>query len=142
MKNLPPYIFVYGTLMKGIPSPYSNLLSKYARFRGEATTNGNLFDLGHYPGLQYLPDSPSIVFGQLFELQSPVSDFAWLDSYEGVFLHNPEYERRAIWIDFQDSRMIAQAYVLLRSTSNLYRIDSGNYFKYFHHHVKHWQTVN
>lgn len=126
--------------MQGIPSAASDLLARYATFKGVATTTGLLLDLGEYPGLVYHPKSERLVYGQLFELRYPNAAFQWLDSYEGVgATSNPrtdEYTRRTIWVEYRDTRRLATAYVYQLNPRFTKRIDSGNYFQYAHHHAR------
>lgn len=51
------YLFVYGTLMRGLEA-HDRLAPERARFLGEGTCRGQLYDLGPYPALR----------GELYEL--------------------------------------------------------------------------
>ena len=66
-----------------------------ATFVGEALLPGRLYHLGAYPGFVLERDSADRVYGQLALLDPQKAASIWreLDSYEGVDLPNPEYER-------------------------------------------------
>ncbi len=45
-------LFVYGTLRPFIDIPMARWLRRAARYVGQATARGRLYDLGPYPGLR------------------------------------------------------------------------------------------
>lgn len=93
----PQYIAVYGTLMRGFALPDAPAdLDDYVRDAGECEINGELYDLGHYPGLR--PSFTSRVKGRLYEVTDDRA-FRLLDGYERYDAHEPEtslYVRRAV----------------------------------------------
>jgi gamma-glutamylcyclotransferase (GGCT)/AIG2-like uncharacterized protein YtfP len=77
-----PRLFVYGTLRRGSPNKYADLLQANAQFLGNARMRGRLLQFANYPGA-VLSDQPGEwVPGELYELQNP-SILSILDKYEG-----------------------------------------------------------
>ncbi|MEO1205913.1 MAG: gamma-glutamylcyclotransferase family protein [Pseudomonadota bacterium] len=93
------HLFVYGTLM---PAATTRLgTEQRARLLAEGThlgrgfVEGQLVDLGDYPGLCVTGERGRVVRGDVFALNSPVATFGWLDIYEGIEPDElvPEYRR-------------------------------------------------
>jgi gamma-glutamylcyclotransferase (GGCT)/AIG2-like uncharacterized protein YtfP len=84
-----PYLFVYGTLMRGSRSPCAKLLKTRAQFLGEASARGCLYHLGRFPGAVFNRACRSQVHGELFRLRAPALLDA-LDAYEGCRPDDPE----------------------------------------------------
>ena len=59
-------IFIYGSLRRGCDGGMS-MKFPGAKFMGDATVNGSLFDLGQYPGLRTNASDP-VVIGEIFEV--------------------------------------------------------------------------
>ena len=59
-------------------------LQREARLLGEASTEGQLFSLGKYPGLVEAAGSGARVHGEVYALNAPAASLAWLDAYEGI----------------------------------------------------------
>jgi len=78
----PKHIFVYGTLMRASRSPYARLLETRARFVGEASVRGRLYNLGRFPGAVFDEAARTRVFGEVFRLNGGAV-LAALDAYEG-----------------------------------------------------------
>jgi len=60
-------LFVYGTLMQGLP--LHHLIAGRCEFVGEGTVTGRLLDLGRYPGA--VPERPGNVRGEVYRLLDP-----------------------------------------------------------------------
>lgn len=74
-------LFVYGTLKRGFSNPWARRLWARARYEGEATLPGRLYDLGPYPA--FVEDgSPTLVHGEVAEL-ADAGVLEQLDRYEG-----------------------------------------------------------
>lgn len=84
------YLFVYGTLRRGVGHPMHKLLSAGAEALGVATYAGRLFDLGPYPGVVPDPTGHWRVTGELYRLHQPESLLGALDEYEGCAPHSPQ----------------------------------------------------
>ncbi|MEJ5368406.1 MAG: gamma-glutamylcyclotransferase family protein [Bryobacteraceae bacterium] len=102
--NPPTALFVYGTLKRGFPNPWSRRLWSQARYAGEASLPGRLYDLGAYPAFVESGEEGERVHGELALLPDPHL-LAELDFYEGsaytrelrtVELHNGD--RVEAWI--------------------------------------------
>ncbi|MGZ8711166.1 MAG: gamma-glutamylcyclotransferase family protein [Thermoanaerobaculia bacterium] len=127
-----PRIFVYGTLRSDPAHEMFHLLAKHARFVGDATVPGHLFDLGDYPGM-ISSDDGSRVFGEVYELAS----LDWqriigrLDEYEGCSPSDPEpreYRREVVKARLASGDTLpAWAYVLNRWPAGFREIESGDY---------------
>jgi len=127
-------LFVYGTLRRDPRHELYHLLAKNARFIGEATAPGKLFDLGEYPGM--IPDRSGCVVGELYEIgkQHWSSVIARLDEYEGCSPNDPrphEYRRDIIEILLHNGEVSqAWAYVLNERPSKVREIPSGDYLSW------------
>jgi len=105
------YLFVYGSLRPGwkvskdIPGATiaRRALQLQARHLGSAQVNGQLYDLGDYPGLR-LEDSGHQTIGDLYEILD-LSLLTTLDRYEGCDLLSPtphEYRRIQVMLESKD----------------------------------------
>jgi gamma-glutamylcyclotransferase (GGCT)/AIG2-like uncharacterized protein YtfP len=83
----PGLLFVYGTLKRGFPNPWSRRLWAHAAFLGEASMPGRLVDLGAYPALLEPVSPGDFVHGEVAALRD-ASLLGALDLYEG-----PQYKR-------------------------------------------------
>jgi len=80
------YLFVYGSLRKGFPSPVYHYISNHFEFVEMGKVDGALYDLGEYPAA--LPSSEGYkITGEIYKLRHN-DEFDWafaqLDDYEGV----------------------------------------------------------
>lgn len=108
-----------------------HLLAKHARFIGDATVPGRLFDLGDYPGMIIADEGR--VLGEVYEFDPA----HWghvitrLDEYEGCSASDPEpheYRREVVNARLSTGETIPTwAYVLNRWPAGLPEIKSGNY---------------
>ena len=127
-------LFVYGSLMGGIQSPIATYLKSNSVFLGAAVVAGYLLDIGKYPGLVYLEQGDSKVFGHLFQLNNPVEMLPRLDYYECVgpeFEKPNQYRRELISCSLDEQSMNCWAYLYNLSREGLPVIASGNYLEYF-----------
>jgi len=124
-------LFVYGTLRRDPAHKLYHLLARHARFLGDASVRGRLYDLGSYPGM-VLSDQNDVVVGELYEIQTNWVDVIdQLDEYEGCASSDPlphEYRREIVEaLRPNGERIHAWAYVLNRDPQRLRRIESGDY---------------
>ncbi|GKT23745.1 gamma-glutamylcyclotransferase family protein [Acidovorax sp. SUPP3334] len=93
------YVFVYGTLRRGGSNDITQLTPR-AKFVGEATVCGSLYDLGAYPGVAlHLKDTSEAgdlpVHGEVYAISADLE--ARLDVIEGLLPEpNGEYIKRQI----------------------------------------------
>ena len=95
-----PYLFTYGTLMRGLP--LHGLLAGRASFVGEGAIAARLIDLGRYPGA--IPDGGARLRGEVFRLDS-AEVWTALDSAEG-----PQYHRSRVPVEMGRQRIEAYVY--------------------------------
>lgn len=115
------YLFVYGTLKTNFQNYEALRLRKEARFLGEATVKGSLYNLGPYPA--YLKDSKDLVHGELFEVLNEET-FRWLDDYEDVPVL---YLRREVKARMNGEKVICQVYEYAGHVYSLEKIQSGDF---------------
>lgn len=74
------HVFVYGTLRRGEANDIHRLTPK-PRFCAMGYVSGQMWDLGHYPGLR-LKQCTSIVWGEVYEISPAL--WASLNRIEGI----------------------------------------------------------
>jgi gamma-glutamylcyclotransferase (GGCT)/AIG2-like uncharacterized protein YtfP len=133
MSEVCPLLFVYGTLRRDSAHPMARYLETVARFLGNATTAGRLYDLGPYPGLVVAPEPGERVHGHLFEMADPKQVLARLDAYEGRPLGEPGpsyFERRLADVMGEDGQLLtAWTYAYIGPLSSAVKIGGGFYQK-------------
>jgi len=128
----PTALFVYGTLRRDPRHEMFHLLAKHARYVGEATVSGRLFDLGDYPGM-VSPDERKNVVGEVYDVDPREWErvITRLDEYEGCGPLDPpphEYRREIVDARLANGSLVqAWAYVLSRVPSATREIRSGDY---------------
>lgn len=109
------------------------VLERTARFVGEATVRGALYDLGAYPGLVVVEGDDKRVTGEVYALdpEGVQATLEALDSYEGCAIEDPEpheYRREIVPATLGDgSELAAWTYLLNRSQSGLTPVAGGDY---------------
>jgi gamma-glutamylcyclotransferase (GGCT)/AIG2-like uncharacterized protein YtfP len=76
------YLFVYGTLRSDCGAAFSEVMRGQFTLLGKATTQGRLYNLGHYPGLTLSASNEDLVTGELYRLTGSATAMALLDQYE------------------------------------------------------------
>ncbi len=126
----PRHLFVYGTLMRGSPSPYAKLLQARAHFVGGASAPGRLYRLGRFPGAVFDKDCSAKVHGDVFRL-SGSSLLDALDAYEGCRLEDQEpqlFSREIIEVAlFRGGTLSVWTYRFARKVSGRPIIWSGRF---------------
>jgi gamma-glutamylcyclotransferase (GGCT)/AIG2-like uncharacterized protein YtfP len=89
-------LFVYGTLRRRCRHPMAAWLAERATFLGEATTPGQLHDLGWFPGARPAESPDDWIFGDLYDLGSNPQTWTGLDLYENGESPSPAYFERRI----------------------------------------------
>lgn len=130
IQGRPPYLFVYGTLMRASRSPCAKLLKTRAQFLGEASALGRLYDLGRFPGAVFDTACAARVHGEVFQLNAP-SLLDVLDAYEGCRPEDPEpklFRREIIGVQLARGGTLATwAYPLAGGIMGRLRIASGRF---------------
>jgi gamma-glutamylcyclotransferase (GGCT)/AIG2-like uncharacterized protein YtfP len=86
--NRHPFLFVYGTLMRGFRQDLKRKVR--ARFLGEGTIRGTLYDLGAYPGATLAKGgSETLIKGEVYRLEDVDRATRILDEYEKCFPSQP-----------------------------------------------------
>jgi gamma-glutamylcyclotransferase (GGCT)/AIG2-like uncharacterized protein YtfP len=126
-------LFVYGTLMRGFDHPMAKLLSKSADFIGEASCQGRLYRIKHYPGLVESDDPSEVVFGEVYRLRARDALLREFDMYEACgegFAEPTEYVRKMLKVTLDDgSSSDAWTYVYNWPVTKLPRIASGRFLE-------------
>ena len=130
---LSAHLFVYGTLLRGLPSPPGRYLRRHSKLLGNAYVNGRLYDLGTYPGLWYDAGSTKRIFGQLLLLDEPEEALPLLDEYEGIDPRHPshnEYRREEALANWNGHPIPCWCYLLNQMPARKKEILCGNYLEY------------
>jgi gamma-glutamylcyclotransferase (GGCT)/AIG2-like uncharacterized protein YtfP len=93
-----PRLFVYGTLRRGFPNKYADLLQANARFLGNARMHGRLYQFDSYSGAVPSDQPGEYVSGELYHLEDPTI-LPTLDDYEGS-----EFERVLLKVSLDDGQ--------------------------------------
>lgn len=93
-----PYLFVYGTLMRGFDNPCAVRLHAHATLVAEGFFPGQLYRVSWYPGAVYEPKSATKVYGEIYHLHDFQGLMQELDDYEDVKEQEPDslYVRRLV----------------------------------------------
>lgn len=119
------YLFVYGTLRKGLNHPMHQVLARHAGFVGMGSFQGKLYDLGGYPGAVASNELSDKVQGEVYGLQEAERIFQLLDEYEGS-----EFRRERVSISFENGKEVRSwIYLYQRPTRLLKIIPSGDYMQ-------------
>ena len=134
MMQEPNHLFVYGTLMSTLSHPMGTYLASYAELVGTGFVQGELYDLGEYPGLIETKDEKHQVFGEIYEIYDKVRLLHRLDEYEGCANTQPKphlYERRTVSVKLTGEQdIMAWTYFYTRNLISKKRILSGDYTAY------------
>jgi gamma-glutamylcyclotransferase (GGCT)/AIG2-like uncharacterized protein YtfP len=107
------FLFAYGTLQPGNAPPEIRDALKTLRPAGHATTPGQLFDLGDYPGAIFDKSRGTVVRGMVYHLadnrDAQLKLLNRLDEYEGVDGDNSAnslFVRRKISVSLRSGRSL------------------------------------
>jgi gamma-glutamylcyclotransferase (GGCT)/AIG2-like uncharacterized protein YtfP len=135
MNDANHYLFVYGSLRSGFPSPAFQLMSPYFKLVAEAKVKGKLYDLGEYPAGIPTTEEKYII-GELYKANS-TEEFNWaisqLDDYEGVYPDEGEdqlYQRAVTAVFTNDKEYTAWIYWYKGDAEGKPVIESGDVFEY------------
>ncbi len=134
---MPTHLFVYGTLGAAFSNAPAMYLRQHSRYIGEGVINGQLYDVGSYPGALYLPNAHTQIYGSVYALfsDSLANLLRVLDEYEGVQAgpseNEPdEYIRRIIPVACAGQPISCWVYLYNWPVDSLRQIDSGDYVQY------------
>lgn len=134
MTDTGAYLFVYGTLRKGLLSPMSAFLVQEADFVSEGYLQAKLYNVGRYPGAILSAVPAERVRGDVFWLRQADALFKLLDDYEECTDRHEqpyEYKREVVGIVTPDeTKLSAWAYLYNRPVETLLRIASGDYLQF------------
>jgi gamma-glutamylcyclotransferase (GGCT)/AIG2-like uncharacterized protein YtfP len=123
-------IFVYGTLRRGY-SRHVALQRLGAEYLDRGTIQGELFELGDFPGAGSTAKASSRIVGEIYRLPDPSQALPVLDEIEGLRPAAPElslFRRAMTTVTLENGQeTTAWVYWLNRSTGPRRRIPSGDY---------------
>ena len=123
------HLFVFGTLLSGYDHPMARLLADSGDLIGEASCQGRLYRVSHYPGMIASDAAADRVFGELYRLRRPGETLRVLDDYErcGEKDVEPfEFLRKMATVILADgTTQAAWTYYYNRPVAHLPRIMSG-----------------
>jgi len=128
------YLFVYGTLRRGLKPGKLLMTEGHVEYVGWALMQGKLFEIGGYPGAVLSEEPGDQIKGEVFLLNEPHTVLARLDEYEGCGPGDPEpqeYKRLKYDVVLEDGGLLcAWVYLFNRPTTGLTRIASGDYLDF------------
>jgi gamma-glutamylcyclotransferase (GGCT)/AIG2-like uncharacterized protein YtfP len=123
-------LFVYGTLRRGF-EPHSYLRRRSARFLGEGSIAGRLYDLGEYPGAIPSDLPGDEIQGELYELKNPRAHLQVLDEVEEFDPEHPDtslFVREPAEVRLKSGETVeAWVYFLPKKPRNARLIQSGDF---------------
>jgi gamma-glutamylcyclotransferase (GGCT)/AIG2-like uncharacterized protein YtfP len=123
-------VFVYGTLRRGFAS-HGLICRLGGSYVGRGMIQGELYDLGSFPGALRSEDPAARVAGEVYRFKDSVRALRTLDEYEGVSEYRAgPYVRSVLEVTLEDGAEVkAWAYCLRRQPDPARRIVSGDYAK-------------
>jgi len=125
------FLFVYGTLRPVFDNSFSLYLRQRSHYVGDGSFSGQLYDLGSYPGAIYQKNSPTSVFGTVYDIsKNNETVLTYLDYYEGVgpeFESPTEYVRVIVPVMCNERLLNCWAYVYNYPSEGRPLIESGDY---------------
>lgn len=141
---MPTHLFVYGTLLTGIPASMGKFLRRRAQLVGKAKVSGKLYDLGMYPG--FVAGEDGTVTGELYRLdeEQVTETMDMLDAYESVTgAPEDEYKKEEVQVRIGDGGVFkATTYVYTKDVAGKTIIPQGNYAPFYAGNAAHERFVN
>lgn len=137
-------LFVYGTLMGDVHSNIAQFLRRNSRFLGHYQVQGQLYDLGFYPGLIRSNNEEHWVTGHLYQLLAPYSTLFTLDDYEDIVPGREDtslYRRELVDVHRKAEVERAWIYLYNKPTDNLPLIPFDNYLDFLKTNDAHQQFI-
>lgn len=130
-------LFVYGTLMQGFENAPFLQDPARARYLGNGSMQGVLYDVGAFPAFlpeqKHADNAPGWVHGEIYQIEDPEIVLATLDVIEGVNDRYPErslFVRKCLPVRLGDHEKLAWVYVYNQPVDELLRIQTGDYREY------------
>jgi pyruvate carboxylase len=128
------YLFVYGTLRSDCGAAFGEVMRSQFQLVGRATTQGRLYNLGHYPGMILSASAADIVTGELYRLTGSAEAMAILDRYEESAM-SPDsgaeyYRTRRNVLQADGNTLEAWIYIYNRPVDEAGCIPSGDYSRF------------
>lgn len=130
MKTQSPYLFVYGTLMRGFDNPFAARLHANATYVGIGFFSGQLYRVSWYPGALHEPKSTSKVHGEIYQLHDFQELIQELDDYEDVKEQEADslYLRRQVPVGTENGTVfVCWTYLYNQSLGNATLLASGKF---------------
>lgn len=128
----PELVFFYGTLMTPFHRTARLRIDQHLSYRGSATIEAALFDLGIYPAA--VPATGELVHGELYEMRHPTIVLRALDELEG---HRPGEPEKSLYLRTRTRVRLADgtearawAYFYNAPLGRAERIESGDYLEH------------
>jgi gamma-glutamylcyclotransferase (GGCT)/AIG2-like uncharacterized protein YtfP len=126
------FVFFYGTLMTPFNRPGRQRVDQHLAYTGRGSISAALFDLGIYPAA--VPASEGRVWGEVYEMLSPLVVLPVLDEIEGYRSTEPEaslYNRVRTPVTLDNGVTVdAWAYFYNAPLGRAERIQSGDYLEH------------
>jgi gamma-glutamylcyclotransferase (GGCT)/AIG2-like uncharacterized protein YtfP len=116
------YVFVYGTLMKGMIRERE--MKDGSNFYCQGSAKGLLYDIGDYPGMAH---GEGIVHGEVYKASDMFELIQRLDWIEGCGGNDPLFDRTIQEIDTEKGKVWAYVYHYARPVESYSQIQSGDW---------------
>jgi gamma-glutamylcyclotransferase (GGCT)/AIG2-like uncharacterized protein YtfP len=130
------HLFVYGSLLSGLGHPAHAYVSRYFTLVSPASTPGNIYDLGEYPGAVPAP-APAMIHGELYKVNH-ADEFSFaikqLDDYEGFLVEpgeQPLFRRETVDVKHNNAITTAWIYWYNRDVEGHILIPGGDALSYW-----------
>lgn len=127
------YLFVYGTLSKSLAPPEIAPIVRDFKYVGAGFINGQLYDLGDFPGAILDEAVHNKVYGKIYELPTDSKTLDALDEYEEYY---PRARKKSLFVRKQaivsrsnKKPLKAWVYEYNGKPKSSKKIASGNYSK-------------
>ncbi|MBO9633925.1 MAG: gamma-glutamylcyclotransferase [Chitinophagaceae bacterium] len=130
------HLFVYGSLLSGLQHPAYAYVSRHFTLVSPATTPGNIYDMGEYPGA--VPGHPpALIHGELYKVNH-ADEFSFaikqLDDYEGFLVEPgevPLFRREPVDVNHNNAITTAWIYWYNRAVAGCTLIPNGDALTYW-----------
>ena len=131
MEDTSKYLFVYGTLLDE-KNEYGAYLKNNSIYYNEGKLQGELYDIGDYPGAINLTECDTWVHGLIFTVSDLSAVLKVLDDYEGFgeeCAQPNEFVRKLLPVEADNDTINCWVYLYNLPVENFRHIKSGKYFE-------------